>query len=174
MAVERYQTQKKPIIGNVSAHQFWQNGIKTEANSKTQTTTTKNENPHLFFNNTTPTGRTQSSMTVSWMRLVWLVSDGLFRSKLQSFQMQWLRMTSSGCGLNRIVLSYLVVDRAAVCGVRAMAPLLRAGCHGTKDAALVDRLPESPAQHLPQPNRSDNVAGRLAESHSRTRILSKH
>jgi hypothetical protein len=39
-------------------------------------------------------------------------------------------------------VSYLVVDRAVVYGVRAMAPRHRAGCHGTKVSALEDRLPE--------------------------------
>ena len=47
----------------------------------------------------------------------------------------------SGCSLNKRV-SYLVVDRAVVYGVRAMAPRHRVGCHGTKVSALEDRLPE--------------------------------
>jgi hypothetical protein len=67
-----------------------------------------------------------------------------------------------------------VVDRAVVCGVRAMAPRLHAGCRGTKDAALADRLPELLVQYPLRPNRPDNAVERLVESHSRNRILLKH
>lgn len=64
--------------------------------------------------------------------------------------------------------SYLVVDRAVVCGGRAKAPLLRAGYRGTKGAVRADRLPEL---WLRQSNRS--FSGRQVASRSRNRILSK-
>ncbi len=73
-------------------------------------------------------------------------------------------------GILKAFPSYLVVDRAAVCGVRAMAPRLHAGCPCTRVAARADRPPASSIRLL-RPSRLGNAAGRLAESRSRTQTL---
>lgn len=65
--------------------------------------------------------------------------------------------------------TYLVVYRAAACGVRAMAPRHRAGCLCTTDAARADQPPEWLCRL--RPTQLDSSVGRLAANRSRNRTL---